>query len=78
MPSLETSPDSALFGKDERNYLWKVVVAMQNPVRSSTVRMWLTKAQAEGLDPRRIYEAAVEIRPPHWMPAPPFSEVAPK
>ena len=50
---------------------------MQNPVQTSTVKMWLQKAQAEGLDPQRIYESAVACRPSHWMKAPPYSEVKP-
>jgi hypothetical protein len=39
------------------------------------VRMWLAKAQADELDPQRIYDAAVKIRPSHWDPAPPFEAV---
>ncbi len=39
--------------------------------------MWLEKAQADGLDPQKIDEAAVSIHPPHWDPTPPFYDVAP-
>ncbi len=63
------------FGKEERQYLYKLAPAMQNPVEVSTVRMWLEKAQADGLDPRRLYEAAVASRPSHWTTAQPFNDV---
>jgi hypothetical protein len=77
MPLPETSKPKRPFGKNEIDYLQRVEAAMQNHVQSSTVRMWLEKAQAEGLDPQRIYEAAVHARPPHWTVAPPYSEVDP-
>lgn len=73
----ETSTPNSHFGTDEIRYLARLAPALQNPPRASTVAMWLEKAQAEGLDPQRIYEAAVNARPPHWMKAPPYSEVAP-
>ena len=50
---------------------------MQNRVEIPVVRMWLKKAQAEGLDPQRIYEAAVRTRLPQWEPAPPFEMIFP-
>jgi hypothetical protein len=75
--SPETSKPSSLFGKAERRYLTRLAPALQNPPEPLTVAMWLEKAQADGLDPRRIYEAAVEARPPHWMKAPPYSRVNP-
>jgi hypothetical protein len=78
MPSPETSRPNGRFGSIEIDYLTRVEAAMQNPVQSSTVKMWLTKAQEKGLDPQRIYEAAVEARPPQWTEAPPFSDVAPR
>ena len=77
MHSPETSKPSSLFGKAERRYLTRLAPALQNPPEPLTVAMWLEKAQADGLDPRRIYEAAVEARPPHWMKAPPYSRVNP-
>ena len=77
MHSPETSKPNSPFGKKELDYLTRVEAAMQNPVQSSTVKMWLEKAQAEGLDPHRIYEAAVNARPPHWMKAPPYYQVKP-
>ena len=73
----ETSKPNSPFGKKEIDYLTRVEAAMQNPVQSSTAKMWLEKAQAEGLDPQRIYESAVACRPPHWMKAPPYSDVNP-
>ena len=73
----ETSKPTSPFGKKEIDYLTRVEAAMQNLVQTSTVKMWLEKAQADGVDPLRIYEAAVQVRPPHWTPAPPFSDVAP-
>ena len=75
--SPETSTPKSNFGKKELDYLTRVEAAMQNPVQSSTVKMWLTRAQEQGLDPPRIYEGAVNARPPHWMKAPPYSEVNP-
>lgn len=69
------SQPSSLFGKAERRYLTRLAPALQNPPEPLTVAMWLEKAQAEGLDPQRIYEAAVAARPPHWMPVPSFSDV---
>ena len=77
MHSPEHSKPNSPFGKKEIDYLTRVEAAMQNPVQSSTVKMWLEKAQAEGLDPQRIYESAVACRPPHWMKAPPYSQVKP-
>jgi hypothetical protein len=59
------------------SYLSKLGVAMQNPIEISVVRMWLQKAEAKGLDPQRLYDAAVKIRPPHWEPAPPFEVLFP-
>lgn len=76
-PSHEISPNSRHFGKEERQYLYKIYPAMQNPVQISNVRMWLEKAQAAGLDPRRLYEAAVDDRPSHWTPSPPYRDVIP-
>ena len=75
--SHETSDNNPHFGKKEIDYLTRVEAAMQNPVQPTTVTMWLGKAQEEGLDPQRIYEAAVKARPPHWTKAPPFSDVVP-
>lgn len=62
------SERSKRFSRAEGAYLMKVLAAMQNPVQTSTVKMWLEKAQPDGLDPRRIYEVAVNARPPHWTP----------
>ena len=73
----ETSTPSSLFGKAERRYLTRLAPALQNPPEPLTVAMWLEKAQAEGLDPQRIYDSAVACRPPHWMTAPPYSDVNP-
>ena len=39
--------------------------------------MWLEQAQQDGLDPQRIYEAAVKGRLPQWEQAPPFESVKP-
>lgn len=77
MQSHETSDNKPCFGSDEMDYLTKVLAAMQNPVEKATVKMWLEKAREDGLDPQRIYAAAVECRPKHWTPSPPFSDVAP-
>ncbi len=71
------SGHSRYFSKEELSYLSKLGPAMQNPIEVPVVRMWLNKAQAEGLDPQRIYDAAVRVRPPHWDPAPPFEVVSP-
>jgi hypothetical protein len=71
------SRQSRHFSTQETSYLSKVSVAMQNPIEIAVVHMWLQKAEAEGLDPRRIYDAAVRMRPPHWDPAPPFAVVYP-
>jgi hypothetical protein len=78
MPSPKTSQPNAHFGSLEIDYLTRINAAMQNPVQPSTVTMWLTEAQGKGLDPQRLYEAAVSARPPHWTEAPPFSDVAPR
>lgn len=77
MSSPETSTDKSRIGKIELDYLTRIEAAMQNPVQSSTVKMWLTQAAEKGLDPKELYARAVHSRPPHWMPAPPFSDVAP-
>ena len=77
MHSPETSKPNSPFGKKDIDYLTRDEAAMQNPVQSSTVKMWLKKAQAEGLDPQMIYDSAVACRPPHWMKAPPYSDVNP-
>jgi hypothetical protein len=66
------------FSKQEIDYLTRIDAAMQNPVHPSTVTMWLTEATEKGLDPQRLYEAAVNSRPKHWTKAPPFSDVAPR
>ena len=77
MSSSETSTDKPRIGKIELDYLTRIEAAMQNPVQSSTVKMWLTEAAQQGLDPEGLYERAVNSRPPHWTPAPPFSDVSP-
>lgn len=59
----KTSPHNFPFGSKEIDYLTRIEAAMQNPVHISTVRMWLEDAQAKGLDPRRLYAAAVHARP---------------
>ncbi|MBS0151004.1 MAG: hypothetical protein JSR31_08685 [Nitrospira sp.] len=76
--SPKTATPSSLFGKKEMRYLTRLAPALQNPSQASTVAMWLEKAKEDGLDPQRIYEAAVKARPPHWMKALDYSEVAPK
>ncbi len=43
---------------------------MQNTVETAMVRRWLENAQADGLDPQRIYSAAVKFRLPQWSPIP--------
>jgi hypothetical protein len=58
-------------------YLARLAAALQNPPDPFTVAMWLAKAKADGLDPRRIYEAAVKARPTHWTKAPDYKDVAP-
>ena len=68
---------SPYFTRQEMSYLSKLGAAMQYRVEIPVVRMWLTKAQAEGLDPQRIYQAAVQIRLPQWEPAPPFEVIFP-
>ncbi len=73
----EASTPKFPFGKKEIDYLTRVEAAMQNPVQSSTVKMWLEKAQEEGLDPQRIYDSGVARRLPHWMKAPPYYQVNP-
>jgi hypothetical protein len=44
---------------------------MQNTAGTTVVRMLLEKAKEDGLDPSRIYTAAVRLRLPQWSPAPP-------
>ena len=61
MPSPETSNSNSRTGKIELDYLTRIEAAMQNPVQSSTVKMWLEKAQALGVDPERLYERAVKL-----------------
>ena len=73
----ETSTPSSLFGKKEMDYLQWIALSLQNPPMPVVIKKYLERAQAEGLDPQRIYEAAVKCRPDHWMKAPPYSEVAP-
>lgn len=73
----ETSTPNSHFGTDEIRYLTRLAPALQNPPMPSVIKAHLERAQADGLDPRRIYEAAVEARPPHWMKAPPYSRVNP-
>jgi hypothetical protein len=73
--SPETSTPKSPFGRVKIDYLTRIEAAMQNPVQSSTVKMWLEKAQAEGLDIERIYKAAANARPPHWTKAPSFRDV---
>lgn len=68
---------SPYFSRTEQSYLSKLGAAMQYRVEVSVVRMWLMKARAEGLDPQRIYQAAVQIRLPQWEPAPPFEVIFP-
>ncbi|GKS59426.1 hypothetical protein YTPLAS18_29530 [Nitrospira sp.] len=63
------------FSQAEQSFLSRICVAMQNPVDVETVKMWLMEATAEGLDPRRIYTAAVACRPPHWDPAPAYESL---
>ncbi|MCA1957441.1 MAG: hypothetical protein LDL14_02795 [Nitrospira sp.] len=78
IPSLsETSTRSRRFGEKERAYLSKLAACMQQTVEPETVRMWLEKAQADGLDPRILYQAAIEQRLPQWKTPPPFEAVAP-
>jgi len=77
MPSPKTSKPISHIGNIEIDYLTRIAAAMQNPVQSSTVKMWLGKAQEAGLDPQRLYRIAVKVRPPEWSPAPPFSDVDP-
>ena len=43
------------FSEEELRYLSKLGAAMQFKVEPETVRMWLEKAHADGLDPRELY-----------------------
>ena len=72
-----TSPDSKRFGKEEMDYLQWIALSLQNPPMPVVIKKYLEKAQADGLDPRRIYEVAVKCRPEHWMTAPSWDEVKP-
>lgn len=75
--SAQTSENSRLFGKKELVYLRRIAVSLQNPPMPVVVKANLTRAQADGLDPKRIYDAAVQCRPSHWMKAPDYEEVEP-
>lgn len=76
--SPETSAPSKRIGKDEMEYVQWISASLQNPPLPGAVRVYLEKAKADGLDPQRIYETAVQMRPAHWMKAPDYSEVAPR
>ena len=52
---------SPYFSKQEQPYLSKLGAAMQNRVKIPVVRMWLKKAEAEGLDPQREPAPLFEI-----------------
>ncbi len=75
--SAQTSDSSKRFGKKEMKYLHRIAVSLQNPPMPVVVKANLERAQAEGLDPQRIYEMAVKCRPSHWMKAPDYEDVAP-
>lgn len=75
MSSPTTSQPNSLFGTDEIRYLTRLAPALQNPPMPGVIKAHLERAQADGLDPQRIYEAAVNARPPQWMKAPLYSEV---
>ena len=75
--SSKTSVRSSPFGEEALRYLSKLGAAMQFTVEPETVRMWLEKAQQDGLDPQELYAAAVQQRMPQWEKAPPFSAVTP-
>ncbi len=76
--SPETSAPCKPIGKEEMAYVRQISSSLQNPPLPSAVRVYLEKAQADRLDPQRIYETAVQMRPAHWMKAPDYSEVAPR
>ena len=76
-PSEPISDNSKRFGKEEMDYLQWVSVSLQNPPMPVVIKKHLERAQADGLDPQKIYEAAVESRPPHWTTAPSWDEVKP-
>lgn len=71
------SNQSRSLSKEDLSFDGKLGAAMQHPIEIAVVRMWLKRAQAEGLEPERIYDAAVKVRPQHWDPAPPFEVVNP-
>lgn len=81
MTTSPTSPETSMpnkpFGSDEIRYWARLAPALQNPPMPDVIKAHLERAQAEGLDPRRLYEAAVASRPPHWIKAPPYEDVAP-
>ncbi len=75
--SPKISAPSSHFGTEEIRYFARLLAALQNLPIPGVVKGHLERVQADGLDPLKIYEVAVEARPPHWMPAPPYEDVAP-
>ena len=75
-PSLPTLPGSALSGA-EKTVLAKLSPALQQPPEPKALRLLLADAKAQGLDPEKLYQLAVQVRSPAWVPAPPYPEVRP-
>jgi hypothetical protein len=70
--------ESSLLTEIELRYLAMLAPALQPHEMSITLLSTILKdAASKGVDVRRVYEAAVECRPPSWPPAPNLGVVLP-
>ena len=72
-PSASSSPS----GRLHRIFLARLAPALQNPAEAAALRAVLSQAQQAGLDPKQLYQDAVQSRPKGWSPAPPYGLVRP-
>ena len=55
----------------------RLLAAMPKSVNVLAVQALLDLARSEGLDPARLYQAALRVRPAQWGPGPPLESVLP-
>jgi hypothetical protein len=69
------SPRSSTLGSLERTYLARLVVTLQLPPDLHAARAVLKQASRAGANVKALYEAAAQIRPKNWPPAPTLAQV---
>lgn len=76
--SNDTHWNLAELTEKERRYMHELAPTLQpGGMGIPVIRSVLTRAKNEGLDPEKIYNLELRVRPARWKPAPPYEDVRP-